>query len=398
MLKFARNKVIGVARKDAETLSVHGVLDDDMYGVQVDVEVRIGDLELLSVQGKWNRYTTPECPGAIQVLQEVEGLHIDEDIANKLNKIVGRKGCRHFANLLNECCRAVHEAVKVVRWEDAKASNPTLTFEDFLRVEAVEGSKAQDTPARPSEPSVAGLSVPPSAQADRKEVQDVKRTRISVATPTDGFVVDLHVHTSPASPCSSAPEEALIQEAKRIGLSGICLTDHNHVWTPGRIAELSRKHAFPVFRGNEITTDQGDMLVFGFDKDIKGIITLQNLRKEVLEAGGFIVVAHPFRGFLTFGAEQLGLTTEKAAQRVLFQHVDAVEILNGKVTEKENRMASQVAEHLGLPVTGGSDAHEVADVGCYATRFPAEVRTERELIQALKSKTCMPVAFRSQEK
>jgi hypothetical protein len=77
--------------------------------------------------------------------------------------------------------------------------------------------------------------------------------------------------------------------------------------------------------------------------------------------------------------------------------VDAVEVLNGKVTAKENGFASSVAESLGLPATGGSDAHEVSEVGVYATRFFVEIRSEAELIQALKNRAYEPVAFRREQ-
>ena len=183
------------------------------------------------------------------------------------------------------------------------------------------------------------------------------------------MVIDLHVHCAEASPCSSAPLDDLIAEAKRIGLDGICLTDHNHVWPRKMIEELQVKHEFLILRGNEITTNQGDMLVFGLEEDIKGIIDLEELRKKVLRAGAFIIAAHPFRGFLTFGIGQLGLTLEKAMLRPLFQHVDGIEVLNSKVSEKENQFSTRVAAGLALPGTGGSDAHEVEEVGIYATRF-----------------------------
>ena len=78
------------------------------------------------------------------------------------------------------------------------------------------------------------------------------------------------------------------------------------------------------------------MVVFGLEKEIKGIIKLEELREEVLMVGGFMIVAHPFRGFLTFGVGRLGLTPEKAMERPLFKLVDAVEVMNSKVTEKEN--------------------------------------------------------------
>jgi predicted metal-dependent phosphoesterase TrpH len=163
------------------------------------------------------------------------------------------------------------------------------------------------------------------------------------------------------------------------------------------VEELRQKHGFLILRGNEITTNQGDMLVFGLERDIKGIIRLEELREEALEAGAFMIVAHPFRGFLTFGIGQLGLTVEKAAQRPLFKSVDAVEVLNGKVTEKENQFASEVAAALRMPVTGGSDAHEVMEVGIYATQFSDWVHNEKELVAALKEGKYSPVAYRRQK-
>ncbi|MCF8061373.1 MAG: PHP domain-containing protein [Deltaproteobacteria bacterium] len=202
------------------------------------------------------------------------------------------------------------------------------------------------------------------------------------------------MHTSPASPCSSAPVDDLIREAVRIGLDGICLTDHNHVWRPETVDALRQKHGFLVLRGNEIITDQGDVIVFGLERDIQGITRLEDLRAEVLQAGGFMIAAHPFRGFLTFGVDKLGLTPEKAMQRKIFQYVDGVEILNGKVNEEENRFAGQVAQGLGLVLTGGSDAHEVEEVGRYATRLASPVRNEQDLIEALKKGQTAPVAFR----
>ncbi|MDY7038713.1 MAG: PHP domain-containing protein [Thermodesulfobacteriota bacterium] len=212
------------------------------------------------------------------------------------------------------------------------------------------------------------------------------------------MIIDLHVHTFPASPCSSAPVDQLIEEAKRIGLDGICLTDHNYLWDRNQVEDLSQRHGFLVMRGNEITTDQGDMLVFGLEEDIKGIIKLEELRKKVLGVNGFIVVAHPFRGFVIFGVGQLGLTPEKAMEKPLFKWVDAVEVLNSKVTENENNLASRVADGLGLSATGGSDAHEVSEVGIYATQFSDSITNEKDLIEALKKGSYSPIDFRMERK
>ena len=44
------------------------------------------------------------------------------------------------------------------------------------------------------------------------------------------MLIDLHVHTSPRSLCSNIDPEELVQEAKRIGLDGFCLTEHQVLW------------------------------------------------------------------------------------------------------------------------------------------------------------------------
>ena len=389
MLRFQRNKLVSIHRPDANTFAVHGVLDDDIYGLEVDVIIRIEDLRFLSVRGKWNRHTTPDCPRAIPILSEAEGFEIDEQLTQKLHKTIGRKACRHFANLLVECADAAKEAVKIHRWETARIRQPDLTFEQFVQ--------GQDR-AAPKPAAAAPEAVP---EASKKETETrgaaVAHTAERRAVPAGGgSTIDLHVHSFPASPCSSASVDDLIDAAKADGLDGICLTDHNFLWEPHRVEDLRQRHGFLILRGNEITTDQGDILVFGLEEDIQGIIRLETLRKKVLDFGGVMIAAHPFRGFLVFGAGELGLTVEKAMDRELFRHVDAIEMLNGKVTRRENRLAEQVAMALNLPMTGGSDAHEASEVGLFATRFTAAIETERDLLDALRSGDHSPVS-RKQE-
>jgi predicted metal-dependent phosphoesterase TrpH len=356
MLKFMRNKLVSIEKTDQETLLAYGVLDDDIYSLRIRVSVGISDLEIKSIEGTWSRWTTPECPRAIPFLQEAVGFIIEDGITEKVRNTVARKACRHFGNLLLECCQSAREAVQLIKGQDERS---------------IEESDIQ---------------------------RDQTADDVAEERALGGMIIDLHVHTSPASPCSSAPVDQLIEEAKSIGLDGICLTDHNYVWEPGKVKDLSQRHGFFVLAGNEITTNQGDMIVFGLSRDIKGIIRLEELREEVLKADGFIIVAHPFRGFLTFGVGETGLTPEKAMERPLFQYVDAIEVMNGKVTEKENAFASRVATGLGLPSTGGSDAHEVHEVGVYATQFATAIRDEKELIEALRGGDYAPIAFRKEKR
>ena len=71
-----------------------------------------------------------------------------------------------------------------------------------------------------------------------------------------------------------------------------------------------------------------------------------------------------------------------------------LEVMNSKVTQKENSFAAKVAEGLSLPATGGSDTHEVSEVGIYATQFSHGIKDEKDLIEALKTGEFSPIAFR----
>ena len=195
--------------------------------------------------------------------------------------------------------------------------------------------------------------------------------------------IDLHIHTAPLSACSYIDPQELIQEARRLKLDGICLTEHQVVWNRAEVDRLAGEAGIRILRGNEFTTNQGDILVFGFYEDIKELLILQELREKVTAAGGYMIAAHPFRGFKTFGIGQLQMTVEQASKRKMLQLVDAVEVGNGKLAPDENEMARKVAEKLGLPGTGGSDAHRVDEIGTYVTVFEKEIESEIELVQEL---------------
>lgn len=379
MLQYMRNKLITVAQEDEDTLIVDGILDDDLYSLRIKVGISLSEMKILSVEGNWNRWTTPECWRSIAPLQEAVGLCIEPGMRQNIQKTISRKACRHFANILLECCHTAKEAAALIKREPPEKANDVQGRTKPVGEEATKEVSAAPVGSR-------------EGVAERRKAEK----RAIRKKPSGGTVIDLHVHTFPASPCSSAPVDELIGEAKRIGLDGICLTDHNYVWDAEQVDDLRQKHGFLILRGNEITTNQGDMVVFGLDKDIKGIIKLEELREMVIDAGGFMIVAHPFRGFLVFNVGQIGLTPEKAMERPLFQLVDAVEVMNSKVTEDENDFAAKVAEGLGLPSTGGSDAHEVPEVGIYATRFFENIDDEEGLIRALKTGNYEALAYRSE--
>jgi len=198
-------------------------------------------------------------------------------------------------------------------------------------------------------------------------------------------VIDLHVHTRRFSPCSEMdPEEAAL-EAKKIGVDGICFTEHNKAWPPHDISKLMEKTGVFIFHGIEVDTTEGHVLVFGLNRDFKGITRLEDLRQIVDEANGFMIAAHPFRGFLLFGFSKLQMDMNDACQNPLFKVVDGMEILSGRQTPKENDFSSQVCERLNLKGVGGSDAHSIKDIGTCVTIFENKIEGQEDLLKELKT-------------
>jgi len=197
--------------------------------------------------------------------------------------------------------------------------------------------------------------------------------------------IDLHIHTRPRSPCSAIDPADLLREARRAGLDGLCLTEHQNRWDEGELRALAGDAGIQIFQGNEITTNQGDILVFGYAEDVRGVVPMQDLHRDVKAGGGLMIAAHPFRGFLLFGITQLRMDVQQASHRAIFQYVDGLEIFNCKLTDPENQMARQVAERLGLLGVAGSDAHRLDEVGRCVTILEREVRNEQELIAELRA-------------
>ena len=211
------------------------------------------------------------------------------------------------------------------------------------------------------------------------------------------MILDLHIHTSWHSADSNLSPLELIHEAKRMGLDGVVVTEHDRGWDRFQARELAAEHHFIFLRGMEVSTDLGHILVYGLDEYVSGIQRAEKLRRVVADMGGAMVVAHPFRRAFTpdfrHGKEPMPRTLAEAVQRPVFGLVDGVEVCNGASLDRENKLAMEVCTHLGFAPTGGSDAHSELGIGCYETQFDDPIRTEADVIAALKQRRCRAMAL-----
>jgi predicted metal-dependent phosphoesterase TrpH len=190
------------------------------------------------------------------------------------------------------------------------------------------------------------------------------------------YKVDLHIHSANSGDNDSDPEE-VIERAIEIGLDGIAFTEHYSYEASEGIEPLKGKYSgkIAIFRGVEFSAEEGHCLIFGVNTDriVPKYCPLDRLIVVVSEMGGVLIPAHPYRGINSIGQRLLSLTG-----------ITAIEGHNGCNMRPLNNLAIEAAMSMGLPFTGGSDAHRPTDVGSCYTLFDEPVR-EDNLIELLKS-------------
>ena len=133
MIGFQRNQLIGAEFIDEDTLRFNGIQEDHIYGMEISMDVRISDGNILKIDGNMKRYTNFVCPQAIPILQTAVGLSLRESGWDKqVMREIGRKGCEHFAEIVIECGRCLNQAVLSKDLYLAVKENPALDQKEFL--------------------------------------------------------------------------------------------------------------------------------------------------------------------------------------------------------------------------------------------------------------------------
>lgn len=203
-----------------------------------------------------------------------------------------------------------------------------------------------------------------------------------------GMALDLHVHTTVGSLDSSLRPEVLTAALQREGLNGALIAEHLAPW-PERVAAEWGSPDQLLIVGMELAFGPDHLLVLGPSRISPGLLgrlrqtgtAVEAAQVACGEADVMLVLAHPFRYYRERWDtdDAVGMV----AGREILDHVHAVEVLNGACTDEENQMAFDLALRRGLPMTGGSDAHEGRAVGYAVTKLRAGVTSAAGVIEMI---------------
>jgi len=191
---------------------------------------------------------------------------------------------------------------------------------------------------------------------------------------------DLHMHTARHSPDADSDPFDLVKAAIKAGLDGIVITEHDYLWTE---EELQQLRAFAphlvILAGVEVTGRGGDVLCYGITDPtaIPRGIEWPVLCREVHRQGGACIAAHPNRWDQPF---------EKIL-REQQPELDGIEVMSNNMDAGlRTRAAELLQKYPHFAQLGNSDSHQPETVGCCYTDFAAVIRTNAELVAAIRER------------
>ncbi|MBC7226301.1 MAG: PHP domain-containing protein [Thermoflexales bacterium] len=192
-------------------------------------------------------------------------------------------------------------------------------------------------------------------------------------TPSS-LICDLHTHTFYSRDCLVSPERFL-EACRRRELDRVAVTDHNTIAGALRLKEMDPER---IIVGQEIRTTHGELIAYFLTEPVPPDLPPQEAIAAVRAQGGIVGISHPLD---RARREAMG----RAGVETLLEEVDFLEGFNARcLFPADNQAALALARARNLPVTAGSDAHSLRELGRAVTRMPP-FDSPASFLEALRS-------------
>lgn len=180
---------------------------------------------------------------------------------------------------------------------------------------------------------------------------------------------DLHIHSKYSIDGHLDPER-IIETAKKRGLNGVAITDHDTI-KGGLKAKKFETEDFKVIVGSEIATERGEIIGLFLNEEIKSRLFLDVLQ-EIKDQDGLVITPHPYDNIRSNGIHP---------QKTDIPLIDCIEVYNSRCAlEKYNIKASQFAARNKIKISAGSDAHFASEIGNAGVIFDQIIEDPNDLI------------------
>jgi len=212
------------------------------------------------------------------------------------------------------------------------------------------------------------------------------------------YLYETHTHTSEVSACAGSTAAEQVQAYKKMGYSGIIVTDHfvNGYSTCPKEAswDIQMKHfhkgyenakaagdecGLDVFFGWEYTIRGSDFLTYGLDLGFLlahphfDILSIEKYSALVRDCGGFLAQAHPYR-------DAWYVENKFPVESSL---VDAFEVFNSMDSDASNKKAYEFAKRNNVPIQAGSDSHHIRHARYSGIKMAEKAKNVFDIIDAI---------------
>lgn len=202
---------------------------------------------------------------------------------------------------------------------------------------------------------------------------------------TNGFPIDLHVHTAFGSACAELHQpETLPGTMERRRLNGVVITEHNLLWPRDKIRAINRQLTGNrrIYSGIEVSTSRFHVVVIGLTRS-DGIypgMPAERLIEQVENDLAVAILVHPYLTSTGF---------DPAKEKLSGFH--GMEVAS-TMTRGEIRTKTLVLckDRKTVPVAG-SDAHCSENLGKAFTCFPSLPADEKELAFMIRKGLGVPM-------
>lgn len=188
--------------------------------------------------------------------------------------------------------------------------------------------------------------------------------------------IDLHVHTHYSYDGLIKPEE-LFFYAKKAGLDGVAITDHDRI--DGALKMAKEMKELLIIPGIEVSSLNGHIIGLNIQEPVPKNLSPEETVDKIHELGGLAVACHP-KATLKAG---LGQRTSRK--------FDAIEVINASAIpfKRSTEKAREIADKLCLPKVAGSDAHYAPEIGMAYIVVDAELNCD-DVVKAIQGGFCEP--------